>query len=46
MMKKARKEQIVLAYVLATGGRLPESLDNLLRGMRERIGYVSGCGSC
>jgi hypothetical protein len=46
MMKKARKEQIVLAYVLATGGRLPESLDNLLRGMREMIGDVSGCGSC
>jgi hypothetical protein len=42
MMKKARKEQIVLAYVLATGGRLPESLDNLLRGMREMIGDVSG----
>src|SRR5215475_11784983 len=46
MMKKASKEQIVLAYVPATGGRLPESLDNLLRGMREMIGDVSGCGSC
>jgi hypothetical protein len=40
-MKTARKQQIVLAYVLATKGRLPTNLDVLLRDMRERIGDVT-----
>ena len=29
-LTRRRKEQIVMAYVLATGGRLPESLSELL----------------
>jgi len=42
-MKKAtrRKEQIVLCYVVATGGRLPENLGNLLRAIREVIPDVT-----
>jgi 3-methyladenine DNA glycosylase AlkD len=36
-MKTARKQDIVLAYVLATGGRLPESLDNLLEKIRALV---------
>ena len=40
-MKKARKEQIVMAYVLATKGRLPTNLDKLLGDMREIMGNVS-----
>ena len=36
-MKKARREQIVMAYVLATGGRLPEDLDKLLAAIRELV---------
>jgi hypothetical protein len=39
-MKTAHKEQIVMAFVLATGGRLPTDLGELLRAMRERIGDV------
>jgi hypothetical protein len=34
-MKRARKEQIVWCYLVVTGGRLPENLDNLLGAMRE-----------
>jgi hypothetical protein len=37
-MKKARREQIVMAYVLTTRGTLPNDLEALLRTMRERIG--------
>ena len=40
-MKTARKQQIVLAYVLATKGALPTNLDKLLQGMREIMGDVS-----
>jgi len=36
-----RKEEIVRAYVLATGGRLPTDLDKLLAAMRARMGAVS-----
>ena len=32
---RARKEQIVWCYLVVTGGRLPENLDNLLGAMRE-----------
>ena len=31
MMKRARKQAILMAYVLATKGQLPDNLDNLLR---------------
>src|SRR5262245_66462464 len=37
-LSKARKEQIVLAYVLTTRGVLPDDLDKLLRSIRERVG--------
>jgi 3-methyladenine DNA glycosylase AlkD len=40
-MKTARKQDIVMAYVLATKGRLPNNLDSLLQAMREIIGDVS-----
>jgi hypothetical protein len=40
-MKTARKQQIVLAYVRATKGRLPTDLNKLLADMRERIGDVT-----
>jgi len=40
-MKTARKQDIVLAYVLVTRGRLPDNLDKLLRAMREMIGDMS-----
>jgi len=40
-LMRRRKEQIVMAYVLATGGRLPTHLGELLRAMRERMGDVS-----
>jgi hypothetical protein len=40
-MKTARKQDIVMAYVLATKGRLPDNLDKLLQAMREIIGDVS-----
>src|SRR6516162_9853616 len=41
LMKTARKQDIVLAYVLVTRGRLPDNLDKLLRAMREMIGDMS-----
>jgi hypothetical protein len=37
----ARREQIVMAYVLATGGRIPTDLDELLAAMRERLPGVT-----
>jgi len=40
-LSRRRKEQIVMAYVLTTRGRLPTHLGELLRGMRARIGDVS-----
>jgi hypothetical protein len=40
-LTRRRKEQIVMAYVLTTRGRLPTHLGELLRGMRERMGPVS-----
>jgi hypothetical protein len=42
-MKNAtrRKEQIALCYVVASGGRLPENLGNLLRAIREVIPDVT-----
>jgi len=40
-LSKARKEQIIMAYVLATKGRLPDDLDKLLRDTRAIIGDVS-----
>jgi len=40
-MKKARREAIALAYVLATGGRLPTDLEKLLAAMRERVPDVT-----
>ena len=40
-MTRKRKQQIVLAYVLATKGRLPTDLGKLLADMRERIGDVT-----
>lgn len=40
-MKTARKQQICMAYVLATKGRLPTNLDKLLADMREIMGDVS-----
>jgi hypothetical protein len=40
-LSKARKEQIVMAYVLATKGHLPTNLDKLLGDMREIMGDVS-----
>jgi len=40
-MKTARKWDIVRAYVLATGGRLPTDLEALLRAMQEMIGDVT-----
>src|SRR5262249_59828514 len=40
-MKKARKEQICMAYVLATKGQLPTHLGKLLADMRALIGDVS-----
>jgi hypothetical protein len=36
-----RKEQIVQCYVLATRGRLPEDLDQLLGAMRQSIGELT-----
>jgi len=36
-----RKEEIVRAYVLATGGRLPTDLEQLLAGMRKLVGELS-----
>src|SRR5262245_46519940 len=36
-----RKQEIVRAYVLATGGRLPTDLDALLAAMRSHIGDLS-----
>ena len=40
-LMRRRKEQIVMAYVLATGGRLPTHLGELLRAMRRRMGPVT-----
>src|SRR5215471_2979499 len=40
-LSRRRKEQIVMAYVLATGGRLPTHLGELLRAMRRRMGPVT-----
>jgi len=38
---RRRREAIILAYALVTGGRLPTDLGELLRAMRERMGEVS-----
>jgi hypothetical protein len=40
-MKAARKQDIAMAYVLATKGRLPDDLNKLLADMREIVGDVS-----
>jgi len=40
-LTRRRKEAIVLAYVLATNGRLPTHLGELLAAMRERMGPVT-----
>src|SRR5262249_26583078 len=40
-MTRARKEQIVMAYVLVTRGRLPTNLNTLLDAMRKMIGDVT-----
>jgi hypothetical protein len=40
-LSRQRKEQIVMAYVLTTRGRLPTHLGELLQAMRERMGEVS-----
>jgi hypothetical protein len=39
--RRKRFEHIVWAYVVATGGRLPENLGDLLRAVREIIPDVS-----
>ena len=39
--RRERYEQIVFAYVRATGGRLPESMSDLLRAVREMIPDVT-----
>jgi hypothetical protein len=36
-----RRKEIVWAYVLATGGRLPTDLEELLAAMRERVPDVT-----
>jgi len=36
-MTTARKQAIVLAYLIATGGRIPTQLGELMRAMRELI---------
>ena len=40
-MTKARKQDIALAYVVVTRGRIPTQLDNVLTAMRAMIGDVS-----
>jgi hypothetical protein len=40
-MKRARKEQIVMCYLLVTRGRLPAHLGKLLQAMREIVGGAS-----
>ena len=40
-MKTARKEQIAMAFVMVTEGRIPTDLGKLLADMREMIGDVS-----
>ena len=37
-LSRRRKEAIIMAYVLATGGRLSTDLDKLLDAMRAQIG--------
>jgi hypothetical protein len=40
-LSKTRKEQIAMAYVLATKGVLPTNLAKLLHDMREIVGGAS-----
>jgi hypothetical protein len=40
-LTRRRKEEIVMCYVLATGGRLPTHLGELLAAMRSRMGPVT-----
>ena len=40
-LTRRRKYEIVRAYVLATGGRLPTDLEQLLAAMRELLGDVT-----
>jgi hypothetical protein len=40
-LKRARKEQIVMCYLLVTRGRLPSHLGKLLQAMREIVGGAS-----
>jgi DNA-binding transcriptional regulator YdaS (Cro superfamily) len=40
-LTRQRRERIILAYVVATGGRLPTHLGRLLAAMRARMGEVS-----
>ena len=40
-LSTARKEAIVMAYVLATKGQLPTNLDKLLTDTREIIAGIS-----
>ena len=40
-LSRRRKERIILAYVLACGGRLPTRLSELLAAMRARMGPVT-----
>jgi hypothetical protein len=40
-LSTARKEQIVMAYVTVTNGRLPTDLDKLLGDVREMVRDVS-----
>jgi len=40
-LSRRRKEQIVMAYVLTTRGRIPTHLGELLKAMRRRMGWVT-----
>jgi hypothetical protein len=41
-LSKKRRERIVMAYVLATRGRLPTDLGELLAKMREHVPDLTG----
>jgi hypothetical protein len=40
-MKTSRKQDIAMAFVLVTEGRIPTDLNKLLDGMRERVPGVT-----
>jgi hypothetical protein len=40
-LSRRRKEEIVMAYIVATGGRVPTDLEALLGAMRSRMGPVT-----